>query len=188
LMKVTEDMVSGMVKDITGSYKILYHSNGLDQPPIEIDFTPPFKRIDMIKGLEEYSQGKIKLPADLELLDSPEVNKYLVETCEKFDVKCPPPQTTTRLLDKLVGHFVEEQCVNPTFITHHPQLMSPLAKWHRSIPGLTERFELFVNKHEVCNAYTELNDPVVQRERFADQVKVPPLCTRRFRRVRSIMF
>ncbi|KAG0618883.1 hypothetical protein M758_4G098400 [Ceratodon purpureus] len=171
LMKVTEEMLSGMVKEITGSYKILYHSNGLDQPPIEIDFTPPFKRIDMIKGLEEYSGGKIKLPADLELLDSPEVNKYLVETCEKFDVKCPPPQTTTRLLDKLVGHFVEEQCVNPTFITHHPQLMSPLAKWHRSVPGLTERFELFMNKHEVCNAYTELNDPVVQRERFADQVK-----------------
>ena len=52
---------------------------------------------------------------------------------------------------QLVGHFVEEQCVNPTFITHHPQLMSPLAKWHRSIPGLTERFELFVNKHEVFN-------------------------------------
>ena len=57
----------------------------------------------MIKGLDEYSQGKIKLPADLELLDSPEVNKYLVETCEKFDVKCPPPQTTTRLLDKVCG-------------------------------------------------------------------------------------
>jgi lysyl-tRNA synthetase class 2 len=57
----------------------------------------------MIKGLEEYSQGKIKLPADLELLDSPEVNKYLVEMCEKFDVKCPPPQTTMRLLDKVCG-------------------------------------------------------------------------------------
>lgn len=52
---------------------------------------------------------------------------------------------------QLVGHFIEEQCVNPTFITHHPQLMSPLAKWHRSVPGLTERFELFVNKHEVFN-------------------------------------
>lgn len=52
---------------------------------------------------------------------------------------------------QLVGHFIEEQCVNPTFIIHHPQIMSPLAKWHRSIRGLTERFELFVNKHEVCN-------------------------------------
>ena len=54
---------------------------------------------------------------------------------------------------QLVGHFIEETCVNPTFIIHHPQIMSPLAKWHRSIPGLTERFELFVNKHEVCFGY-----------------------------------
>lgn len=169
LMKVTEEMVAGLVKEVTGSYRIQYRPNGED--PIEIDFTPPFKRIDMIKGLEDYSGGQIKLPENLELLESPDVNSYLIAACEKFEVKCPPPQTTTRLLDKLVGHFIEEQCVNPTFIIHHPQLMSPLAKWHRSIPGLTERFELFVNKHEVCNAYTELNDPVVQRERFADQVK-----------------
>jgi hypothetical protein len=53
-------------------------------------------------------------------------------------------------LKQLVGHFLEETCVNPTFITNHPEIMSPLAKWHRSRPGLTERFELFVNKHEVC--------------------------------------
>jgi lysyl-tRNA synthetase class 2 len=66
---------------------------------------------------------------------------------------------------------LEETCVNPTFITNHPEIMSPLAKWHRSRPGLTERFELFVNKHEVCNAYTELNDPVVQRQRFEEQLK-----------------
>ncbi|KAI8022090.1 Lysine--tRNA ligase [Camellia lanceoleosa] len=71
----------------------------------------------------------------------------------------------------LVGHFLEETCVNPTFIINHPEIMSPLAKWHRSKPGLTECFELFVNKREVCNAYTELNDPVVQRQRFADQLK-----------------
>ncbi|CAL5398848.1 unnamed protein product [Camellia sinensis] len=72
---------------------------------------------------------------------------------------------------RLVGHFLEETCVNPTFIINHPEIMSPLAKWHRSKPSLTERFELFVNKREVCNAYTELNDPVVQRQRFADQLK-----------------
>ncbi|XP_028103436.1 lysine--tRNA ligase-like [Camellia sinensis] len=72
---------------------------------------------------------------------------------------------------QLVEHFLEETCVNPTFIINHPEIMSPLAKWHRSKPGLTERFELFVNKREVCNAYTELNDPVVQRQRFADQLK-----------------
>ena len=62
-----------------------------------------YRRIDIIKGLEKYSQGKIKLLVDLELLDLPEVNKYLIETCEKFDVKCSLPQTTTCLLDKVCG-------------------------------------------------------------------------------------
>ncbi|KAG8383269.1 hypothetical protein BUALT_Bualt05G0166800 [Buddleja alternifolia] len=166
LMKLTEDMLSGMVKELTGGYKIKYHANGLDKDPIEIDFTPPFRRIDMIEELEKIAN--LSIPKDLA---GEEANKYLVDACVKYDVKCPPPQTTTRLLDKLVGHFLEETCTNPTFIINHPEIMSPLAKWHRSKPGLTERFELFINKHEVCNAYTELNDPVVQRQRFADQLK-----------------
>ncbi|MQL72469.1 hypothetical protein Taro_004803 [Colocasia esculenta] len=166
LMELTEQMLSGMVKELTGGYKIKYHANGVDKDPIEIDFTPPFRRIDMIKGLEETAE--LNIPEDV---SSDAANKYLVDACAKFDVKCPPPQTTARLLDKLVGHFLEETCVNPTFIINHPEIMSPLAKWHREKPGLTERFELFVNKHEVCNAYTELNDPVVQRERFAAQLK-----------------
>ncbi|KAM3261131.1 hypothetical protein ACQJBY_052038 [Aegilops geniculata] len=166
LMELTEAMISGMVKELTGGYKIKYHANGVDNPPIEIDFTPPFRRIDMIEGLE--AMAKLEIPKDI---SSDETNKYLIDACAKYDVKCPPPQTTTRLLDKLVGHFLEETCVNPTFIINHPEIMSPLAKWHRSRPGLTERFELFVNKHEVCNAYTELNDPVVQRQRFEEQLK-----------------
>ncbi|PIN23717.1 Lysyl-tRNA synthetase (class II) [Handroanthus impetiginosus] len=166
LMKLTEDMLSGMVKELTGGYKIKYHANGLDHDPIEIDFTPPFRRIDMIDELEKLAN--LSIPKDLA---SEEANKYLVDACTKYDIKCPPPQTTARLLDKLVGHFLEETCINPTFIINHPEIMSPLAKWHRSKPGLTERFELFINKHEFCNAYTELNDPVVQRQRFADQLK-----------------
>ncbi|KAJ9159831.1 hypothetical protein P3X46_025295 [Hevea brasiliensis] len=167
LMELTERLLSGMVKEITGGYKIKYHANGLDNDPIEIDFTPPFRRIDMIEELEKMSN--LNIPKDL---SSDEANKYLVDVCGRFEVKCPPPQTTARLLDKLVGHFLEETCVNPTFIINHPELMSPLAKWHRLKPGLTERFELFVNKHELCNAYTELNDPVVQRQRFTEQLKV----------------
>ncbi|KAJ6993878.1 hypothetical protein NC653_016872 [Populus alba x Populus x berolinensis] len=166
LMELTEKMLSGMVKELTGGYKIKYHANGLDKDPIEIDFTPPFRRIDMIEELEK--MANLNIPKDL---SSDEAIKYLVAACERFEVKCPPPQTTTRLLDKLVGHFLEETCVNPSFIINHPEIMSPLAKWHRSKPGLTERFELFVNKHELCNAYTELNDPVVQRQRFEAQLK-----------------
>ncbi|KAJ4828172.1 hypothetical protein Tsubulata_005055 [Turnera subulata] len=177
LMELTEKMLSGMVKELTGGYKIKYHANGLDKDPIEIDFTPPFRRLDMIQELEKAIEKELqkedknktfKIPEDL---TSDAANQCLVNACEKFDVKCPPPQTTARLLDKLVGHFLEEMCVNPTFIINHPEIMSPLAKWHRERPGLTERFELFVNKHEVCNAYTELNDPVVQRQRFAEQLK-----------------
>ncbi|CAN8259711.1 unnamed protein product [Cochlearia groenlandica] len=166
LMKMTEDMVSGMVKELTGGYKIKYHANGYDKDPIEIDFTPPFRRIEMIGELEKVA--KLNIPKDL---SSEEANKYLIDACARFDVKCPPPQTTARLLDKLVGEFLEVTCVNPTFIINHPEIMSPLAKWHRSNNVLTERFELFINQHELCNAYTELNDPVVQRQRFADQLK-----------------
>ena len=76
----------------------------------------------------------------------------------------------TRLLDKLTGYFIEDRITNPTFVTCHPELMSPLAKYHRSRPELTERFELFVAGKEICNAYTELNNPKVQRERFLEQL------------------
>ncbi|GJP43012.1 hypothetical protein CLOM_g2520 [Closterium sp. NIES-68] len=167
LMVLTEELLSGMVKDITGSYKIQYHSNGLDKDPVEIDFTPPFKRIPMIQGLRDIG-GLTDLPTNLE---TEEARQYLEAMCEKHHVQCPPPLTTARLLDKLVGHFIEPKCVSPTFIIDHPQIMSPLAKWHRADVNLSERFELFVNCHEVCNAYTELNDPIRQRQLFANQGK-----------------
>uniref|UniRef100_A0A1J3JEC1 Lysine--tRNA ligase n=1 Tax=Noccaea caerulescens TaxID=107243 RepID=A0A1J3JEC1_NOCCA len=166
LMEMTEDMLSGMVKELTGGYKIKYHANGYDKEPIEIDFTPPFRRIEMIGELEKVAN--LNIPKDLA---SEEAKNYLIDACARLNVICPPPLTTARLLDKLVGEFLEETCVNPTFIINHPVIMSPLAKWHRSNNALTERFELFINKHELCNAYTELNNPVVQRQRFADQLK-----------------
>ncbi|VDN40405.1 unnamed protein product [Gongylonema pulchrum] len=72
----------------------------------------------------------------------------------------------------LVGEFLEPTFISPTYLTGHPQIMSPLAKWHRSIPGLTERFELFAATKEIVNAYTELNDPITQRLRFEEQAKV----------------
>ncbi|KAI8100510.1 hypothetical protein M9435_006994 [Picochlorum sp. BPE23] len=164
LMKMTEEMISGMVKKITGGYKVVYHPEGPDGPVNEVDFTPPFRRISMCSGLEEALN--VTLPKDL---DSEEAREFLIELCEKHEIDCPPPKTTARLLDKLVGEYLESQCVNPTFICDHPQIMSPLAKWHRDLPGMTERFELFVNTKEVANAYTELNDPIRQRELFSQQ-------------------
>ncbi|RZB39091.1 lysine--tRNA ligase [Asbolus verrucosus] len=142
--------------------------DGPEGEEVEIDFTPPFKRIPMIPTLEDILKVKFPAPEDL---SSDAANKFLSDLCNAHNIECPSPRTTARLLDKLVGEFIEEQCVNPTFITEHPQIMSPLAKWHRSVPGLTERFELFIMKKEVCNAYTELNDPMVQRQRFEEQAK-----------------
>jgi len=164
LIEETEKLVSGMVYAIHGTYKIKYTPQG--GPTREVDFTPPFRRISMVSGLEEHLGVKIPRP-----LESDEANKFLDQLCEKLNVKCGAPRTTARLLDKLVGEFLEPQCVNPTFIMDHPEIMSPLAKTHRSLPGMTERFELFVLEKEVCNAYTELNSPFVQRERFIEQMK-----------------
>lgn len=165
-MKLTETLLSGLVKSIHGSYKIKVHPE--EGQEIEIDFTPPFGRFRMIQDLEKELGVKF---GPYDKLGSPETVKQLTELCEKHGVECPPPKTAARMLDKLVGHVLEEKCINPTFIIDHPQLMSPLAKYHRSDKGLTERFELFVLKREVCNAYTELNDPVVQRSRFEEQAK-----------------
>uniref|UniRef100_A0A034W7K0 Lysine--tRNA ligase n=1 Tax=Bactrocera dorsalis TaxID=27457 RepID=A0A034W7K0_BACDO len=166
LIEITEKMISGMVKAIHGTYKIKYHPEGPEGPEEEIDFTPPFRRVSMIKTLEE--KLNVKFPPAT-TFNSKETTEFLSQLCAKHQIECPPPRTTARLLDKLVGDFIEETCINPTFICEHPQIMSPLAKYHRSEPGLTERFELFVMKKEVCNAYTELNDPMVQRDRFAQQ-------------------
>ncbi|GFV96316.1 lysine--tRNA ligase [Trichonephila clavipes] len=168
LMVITETLLSGMVKSLTGSYKIKYHPDGPEGEEYEIDFTPPFKRVKMLPGLEA-AMG-VKLP-EPESLGSPESNKIFSDLCTKYEIECPPPRTTARLLDKLVGHFLEENFINPTFLCEHPEIMSPLAKWHRSVPGLTERFEMFVMRTEVVNAYTELNDPIVQRSRFEFQAQ-----------------
>lgn len=164
LLTMTEQMISGIVKNVTGGYVVPYaaEEGGAE---VMIDFSPPWKRISMIEGIEE-ACGE-KFPP----LDSPDLHSFLDTLCKKHNVDCSAPRTVARLIDKLVGHFLEENIINPTFIMDHPEIMSPLSKSHRSKPGLTERFELFVCKRELCNAYTELNHPVVQRQRFAEQAK-----------------
>jgi len=171
LLKLTEEMVSGMVKSIFGTYKIKFHADQTESgkgEPLEVDFTPPFRRMSMLEELEK--ELKFTFPKDMDL-NTDAARKFLDDLCVKHEVDCSAPRTTARLLDKLVGDFLEVQCINPTFIMDHPQIMSPLAKWHRTKPGLTERFEMFVCRKEVCNAYTELNDPLVQRQMFSNQAK-----------------
>jgi lysyl-tRNA synthetase class 2 len=168
LIEITQELFSGMVRTIRGSLKITMMPFAGDSrtEPVEIDFTPPYRQIRMIPELERICGEKLPRP-----LDGPECNKFLASFCEKKGLVCSPPTTTARLIDKLVGEYIEPQCINPTFIIGHPQLMSPLAKYDRDDPELTERFEMFINQKEIVNAYTELNNPHVQRQCFADQLK-----------------
>ncbi|KAF1313780.1 Lysine-trna ligase, partial [Globisporangium splendens] len=187
LMDTAEDMISGIVKDVTGgSFKVEYpiavsgheettsnEATGEEEEArgekkykmVEIDFTPPFKRLPILETLEEMIGEK--LPD----VNSPDSIPILVELCHKHKVDCPAPHTSTRLVDHLISHFIEPLCINPTFLYNHPKCMSPLAKSHRDQEGVTERFELFVAGKELCNAYTELNDPFDQRRRFASQAQ-----------------
>ena len=166
IMDMTEDLVSGLVKHVSGGYETKFHTQTGEK--YSVNWQKPWKRIEMIPTLEE-ACGE-KFPPG-EQLHTKETNEFLKRMLKKMKVDCSPPQTNARMLDKLVGEFIEEKCINPTFITGHPQMMSPLAKYHRNNPGLCERFEAFVCKKEIVNAYTELNDPFDQRLRFEEQAR-----------------
>ncbi|KAJ6571828.1 lysine-tRNA ligase [Mycena capillaripes] len=172
LMDITEAMVEGLVKYLTGGTTITFHPDGNKGQEgareMVLDFKRPWKRYDMINTLEE--KLGVTFPPG-ETLHTAETNVWLRELCVKHNVDCSEPRTNARLLDKLVGEYIEPLCISPSFIVGHPQVMSPLAKWHRSRPGLCERFEGFMCGKEFCNAYTELNDPFEQRLRFEEQVR-----------------
>lgn len=156
IMEFTEDLLSKLILHINNSYLLSYQDK-------IINFTPPFRRIDMIPYLEEKINQKINI-------DSSDLNLQLLSLCHKYNINVKVP-TNSKMLDKLVGHFIEIECTNPTFIINHPQLMSPLTRQHRTIPHLSERFELFVNQFELANAYSELNDPDYQLKMFQEQIK-----------------
>ena len=166
IMHVTEDLVSSLVKHITGGYETKFTTQTGEV--YNVNWKAPWKRVEMIPTLEE-ATGE-KFPPG-EQLHTDETNKFLQNILKKHNIECAPPLTNARMLDKLVGEFIEETCINPTFIIGHPQMMSPLAKYHREYPGLCERLEAFVCKKEIVNAYTELNDPFDQRMRFEEQAR-----------------
>ena len=166
VMDLTEELVSGLVKHVTGGYETTFTTQHGEV--YHVNWQKPWKRVEMIPALEA-ACGE-KFPPG-EQLHTQETNDFLKRMLKKMSVDCSPPQTNARMLDKLVGEFIEETCVNPTFITGHPQMMSPLAKYHRDHKGLCERFEAFVCKKEIVNAYTELNDPFDQRLRFEEQAR-----------------
>jgi len=162
IVKLTEDLLSKMVYEILGTYEVPLPSN----PEIMISFKAPFQKISFIDKIEELV-GR-KLPKDLVSYDCiPE----LLEICKENGIHCKTPHTPTRILDEMASTLLEPLCTQPTFIMDHPLAMSPLAKLHRDSEQKTERFELFVGGKELVNAYSELNNPKEQRERFYAQSK-----------------
>lgn len=165
MIKFTEEVIGNIVKELNkGSLTVVAKTD--DGKEQSIDFASPFNRIDIVTELE--SRLGVSLPKDM---STESANRAISDLCVKFGVECSEPRTTSRLVDKLIGKFIEPLCVNPTFVTGHPQVMSPLAKEDRNRPFLTERFELFINGKEFVNGYTELNDPVKQTAQFEAQMK-----------------
>lgn len=167
LMDMTEELFSEMVKEICGDYKIKFQPDGPEGKELTLDFSRPWRRINMIEELEKVFN--VTFPAG-DQLHTAETGEFLKKLLKDNNLECAPPLTNARMLDKLVGEL-EDTCINPTFIFGHPQMMSPLAKKDRQKPGLCERFEVFVATKEICNAYTELNDPFDQRARFEEQAR-----------------
>jgi lysyl-tRNA synthetase class 2 len=156
LMVFTEELFSYLLNQLVGGLKITYQGK-------ELDFTPPFKRYRYFELLEEKT-GKDK---DFFLKDVEGLRKLAKE------IGVPKAETLThaKLIDKVFDLLVEDELWGPCFVIDFPKLLSPLAKTHREDPDLVERFELFVAGKEIANAYTELNDPVEQRERFLEQLR-----------------
>lgn len=128
----------------------------------EIDFKAPYKRISIYDAIKEHTGTDISNMTEDEIRD----------VCKQLKVDVDPSMGRGKLIDELFGEKCEHHYIQPTFIIDYPIDMSPLTKKHREKEGLVERFELLVNGKEIANAYTELNDPIDQRERFEDQVKL----------------
>lgn len=155
MMELVEQMISYVALKVNGSTKIQVGTN-------EIELAPPWKRISMYDAIKEYTGYDI----------SNYQEKELQELVKKLHLEVSPNLGKGKLIDEIFSEIVEPNLIQPTFIMDYPIEMSPLAKKHRSKPGLVERFEVIVNGSELCNAFSELNDPLDQRARFEEQAKL----------------
>ncbi|HEY8388342.1 MAG TPA: lysine--tRNA ligase [Parasegetibacter sp.] len=155
MMETTEQLLETVAIATNGS-TIVKTENG------EIDFKAPYKRITMYDAIKEYTG------IDISNMDE----KELFSVCQNLHIKVDASMGKGKLIDELFSAKCEHHFIQPTFIIDYPVEMSPLTKKHRSKAGLVERFELMVNGKEIANAYSELNDPVDQRERFEEQAKL----------------
>ena len=128
----------------------------------EINFAGPYTRLTMFESIQKYTG------IDVSAMDEAALRK----TCADLGIEIDDTMGKGKLIDEIFGAKVEANLIQPTYITDYPIEMTPLAKKHRSKEGLVERFELFVNGKEIANAYSELNDPIDQRQRFAEQLEL----------------
>ena len=158
MMELTENMIAEVCKKVNGTTKVTYQGT-------EIDFMPPWRRITMVDAVKEYAGidfNEIKTDEEAQAI------------AKEKHLEFPKPLNTVtkgEVLNMLYEEFCEEHMIQPTFIIDYPVEISPLTKKKRGNEMFTERFEGFVFGRELCNAYSELNDPIVQRERFAQQEK-----------------
>jgi lysyl-tRNA synthetase class 2 len=155
MMSLVEELVAAASTAVNGSPKATVGVN-------EIDFTPPWKRISMFDVIKEFTGKDLRGKSETELR----------QIAKELEVDLDPKIGSGGIIDEIFGAKVEPNLIQPTFITDYPLEMSPLAKKHRSEQGLVERFEAIVNGKELCNAFSELNDPLDQRARFEEQMKL----------------
>ncbi len=153
MMELVEQMVHDIANTLNGGQNVKLGEN-------EIDFTPPWKRMTMFDALEQYTGKKLR-----------GLNEAGLRAVSKeLHIDLDPKIGTGKIVDEIFSIKVQPHLIQPTFIMDYPVEISPLAKKHRSEEGLVERFEGFVNGQEICNAFSELNDPLDQRARFEEQV------------------
>ncbi len=155
MMELVEQMLHGIATTVNGSPRVRLGSQ-------EIDFTPPWKRITMFDAIKEFTGQSLRGKSESELR----------AVAKELHIEIEPGIGAGGIIDEIFGERVEPHLIQPTFITDYPVEMSPLAKKHRTEPGLVERFEAIVNGKEICNAFSELNDPLDQRARFEEQMKM----------------
>ena len=155
MMEFVEKMLERVAIELNGTTKTTIGEH-------DVDFKAPYRRLPMLDAIKEYAG------VDVAGMDETELRKV----CDKLKVPTDKTMGVGKLIDAIFGTYCEDNLIQPTFITDYPVETSPLTKRHRSNPALTERFELFVNGKELANAYSELNDPIDQLDRFHDQLKL----------------
>ena len=155
MMTFIETMFEEIVLDVCGKTKINYNEQ-------KIEFKGPYKRISFFDAIKKETGD------DVSKMNEEELVKY----CKSKKIETNPTMGRGKLFDAIFGEFCEKKLIQPTYITNYPIEMSPLTKKHRTLNGLTERFELFINGKEIANAYSEQNNPIEQRKSLEEQMRL----------------